>query len=97
MLLIDNTMRNVPIARITVDTPYLSGEVDILCILDMIYDLIIGYVAGARSANDPDLSWQEACTVTTRSQAKKEGRHKPLKVASSPNSAIVNRNKVLRL
>ena len=29
MLLIDNTVRKVPIARITVDTRYLSGEVDV--------------------------------------------------------------------
>ena len=35
--------------------------------------------------------------VTTKSQANREGRHKPLKVASSPNSAIVDRNELLRL
>ena len=29
MLLIYNTVRKVPIARITIDTPYLSGEVDV--------------------------------------------------------------------
>ena len=52
MLLIDNTVRKVPIARITVDTPYLSGEVDVQCLPDAIYDLIIGNVPGARSADD---------------------------------------------
>ena len=62
------------IARITVYTPYLSGEVNVQCLPDVIYDLIIANVAGARSANDPDPNWQEACAVTTRSQAKKEGR-----------------------
>ena len=97
MLLIDNTVRKVPIARITVDTPYLSGEVEVQCLPDAIYDLIIGNVAGTRSADDPDPSWQEACAVTTRSQAKKEGKHKPLKVASSPKSAIVDRNELVRL
>ena len=69
MLLIDNTLRKVPIARITVDTPCLSGEVEVQCFPDVIYDLIIGNMAGARSADDPDPSWQEACAVTTRSQA----------------------------
>ena len=63
----------------------------------MIYDLIIGNVAGVRSADDPDPGWQEACAVTTRSQAKKEGKHKPLKVSSSPKSAIVDRNELVRL
>ena len=60
ILLIDNTVRKVPIARITVDTPYLSGEVDVQCLPDRIYDLIIGSVPGARPADDPDPSWQEA-------------------------------------
>ena len=38
VLLIDNTARKVPIARITVDTPYLSGEVDVEYLPDAIYD-----------------------------------------------------------
>ena len=42
MLLIYNTVRKVPIARITIDTPYLSGEVEVQCLPDAIYDLIIG-------------------------------------------------------
>ena len=59
MLLFDNTARKVPIARITSDTHYLSGEVDFQCLPDGIYDLIIGDVAGARIADDPDPGWQE--------------------------------------
>ena len=97
MLLIDNSVRKVPIARITVDTPYLSGEVDVQCLPDAIYDLIIGNVPGARSAEEPDPGWQEACAVTTRSQAKREGKHLPLKVASSSKSAIVDKNELVRL
>ena len=97
MLLIDNSVRKVPIARITVDTPYLSGEVDVQCLPDAIYDLIIGNVPGARSAEEPDPGWQEACAVTTRSQGKREGKHLPLKVASSSKSAIVDKNELVRL
>ena len=97
MLLIDNSVRKVPIARITVDTPYLSGEVDVQCLPDAIYDLIIGNVPGARSAEEPDPGWQEACAVTTRSQAKREGKHLPLKVSSSSKSAIVDKNELVRL
>ena len=97
ILLIDNTVRKVPVARIAVDTPYLCGEVDVQCLPDAIYDLIIGNVPGAQSADDPDPDWQEACAVTSRSQAKKKGKHTPLKVASSLKSAIVDRNKLIRL
>ena len=32
MLLIDNTVRKVPIARIYVDTPYLKGQVEAQCL-----------------------------------------------------------------
>lgn len=60
MLLIDNTVRKVSSARISVDTPYLSGQVDAQCGPDAIYDLIIGNVPSARSADDPDQNWQEA-------------------------------------
>ena len=67
MLLIDNTARKVPIARITVDTPYLKGQVEAQCLPDGIYDLIIGDIAGARPADEPDPTWQEVCAVTTRS------------------------------
>ena len=72
-MLIDNTARKVPVARITVDTPYLKGQVEAQCLPDAIYDLIIGNVPGARPADEPDLTWQEACAVPTRSQAKKDG------------------------
>ena len=73
MLLIDNTARQVPIAKIGVDTPNLKGQVEAQCLPDPIYDLVIGNVPGVRTADDPDPSWQdhlqEANTVTARSQA----------------------------
>ena len=36
MLLIDNTARKVPIARMYVDMPYLKGDVEAQCLLDPI-------------------------------------------------------------
>ena len=89
MLLMDNTVRKVTIARITIDPPYLSGEVDVECPPDAIYDLIIGNVPGTRPAEDPDPSWQEACAVTTCSQAMKDRKQMPLKVERGLKSAIV--------
>ena len=40
MLLIDNTARKVPIAKIDVDTPYIKGQVEAQCLPDAVYDLI---------------------------------------------------------
>ena len=93
MLLIDNTARKVPIARITVDTPYLKGQVEAQCLPDAIYDLIIGNVPGARPADKPDPTRQDACAVTTRSQAKKDGEVTPLKVPSYQENSIVDKQK----
>ena len=97
MLLIDNTARKVPIARITVDTPYLKGQVEAQCLPDAIYDLIIGNVPGARPADEPDPTWQEACAVTTRSQAKKDGEVTPLKVPSYQDSPIEDKQKLQQM
>ena len=91
MLLIDNTARKVPTARIYVDTPYLKGHVEAQCRSDPMYDLIIGNVPDARDAQNPDPSWQEACAVTTRSQAKKKDERMALKVPSSREMSIVDR------
>ena len=91
MLLIDTTARKVPIVRITIDTPYLKGEVEVQCLPDAIYDLIVtvGNVPGARPAEEAVPTWQEACAVTTRSQAKKDGQVNPLKVLSSGERALL--------
>ena len=101
MLLIDNTARKVPIVKIDVDTPYLKGQVEAQCLPDAVYDLIIGNVPGARAADDPDPSWQvpvqEACAVTTRSQAKKAGEHIPLKVPDTKESPVVDREKLKQM
>ena len=101
MLLIDNTARKVPIAKIDIDTPYLKGQVEAQCLPDAVYDLIVGNVPGARAADDPDPSWQdhvqEACAVTTRSQAKKAGEHIPLKVPSTNESPVVDREKLKQM
>ena len=92
MLLIDNTVRKVPIAKIDVDTPYLKGQVKAQCLPDPIYDLVIGSIPGARAADDPDPSWQdhvqEASTVATRSQAKKAGESIPLKITSTNENPV---------
>ncbi|XP_043212021.1 uncharacterized protein LOC122376289 [Amphibalanus amphitrite] len=78
MLLIDNTVRRVPVAMICVNTPFLIGKVKALCLPDAVYDLIIGQVPGARAPNDPDPEWratepasQTGGAAITRAQSQK--------------------------
>jgi len=91
----------VPIAKIDIDTPKLKDQVETQCLSDAVYDLIVGNVAGARAADDPDLSWQnyvqEACAVTTTSQAKKAGEHTTWKVPSTNESPVVDREKLKQM
>ena len=65
-------MVRAPVALINIDTPYLSGEVEAMCLRDAIYDLIIGNVPGARRVDDPDPTWElggSATFIDTRAEA----------------------------
>ena len=64
MFLIDNTARKAPTANIS--THNITEEVEMQCLPDAIYSLIIGNVKGARAADHPETNWQEVCAVSTR-------------------------------
>ena len=74
-----------------------KGHVEAQCLSDLIYDLIIGNVRDARDAQNPDPRWQEACAVTTRSQAKKKDERTTLKVPSTRESPNVDREKLKQM
>ena len=77
MLLIDNTVRKVPIAKIDIGIPYLKGQVEAQCLPDAVYDLIIGNVPGARAADDPDPRLARSCARSlccNHEKSSKEGR-----------------------
>ncbi|KAK3711512.1 hypothetical protein QZH41_016430, partial [Actinostola sp. cb2023] len=88
MMLIDNTVREVPVALITVDTPYFKGEVEAQCLPDSIYDLIIGNIPGARNPEKPDPDWCEDAAMTTRTQAKRSDVLAPLRVTENHWKAV---------
>ena len=52
--MVDNSLKKVPIARVDLDTPYLTGSVKALCPPDALYDVIIGNICGVRAADDLD-------------------------------------------
>ena len=93
---IDNTVLLEEKARIQVKTPYLSGEVEALCIPEVICDLVVGNVPGARNPDDPDMTAMVGA-VTTRAQARQEVKHKPLTVPGTPKHTRVDRRELIRL
>jgi hypothetical protein len=57
-ILIDGTIRKVPVAVVQVNTPYYFGEVACLCMTNPVYDLILGNIDGVRDPSEPDKTWQ---------------------------------------
>ena len=76
---IDNTVLLAERARIHIKTPYLSGDVEALCISEVICDLVVGNVPSARNPDNPDMSVMVSA-VTTRAQEIQEAVRKPLRV-----------------
>ena len=93
---IDNIVLLAEKARIQVKTLYVSGEVEALCIPEVICDLVVGNVPGARNPDDPDMTSMVGA-VTTRAQAKQEVRHKPLTVPYTPKHTRVSQGELIRL
>ena len=85
-ILIDGTTRKFQVARVSVDTPYFIGELDVLCMKNPVYPLILGNVAGVRSPGDPDTKWKPTellDAVETRHQRKEAT--KPLRALKVPS------------
>ena len=95
-VLIDGTVKKVPIAKVHIDTPFFVGETDAMVMESPIYPLVVGNILGARDVNDPDPEWHcvreetkqvkektETVAVMTRSQAEKLNKPtSPLKLPS---------------
>ncbi|XP_041452935.1 uncharacterized protein LOC121406002 isoform X3 [Lytechinus variegatus] len=57
-VLIDHTVRKMPVARVHIDTPFYKGDVTALCVKNPIYDLVLGNISGVRCPSDPDPEWK---------------------------------------
>ena len=93
MVMINNTVVRAPVAVINIDTPYLSGEVEVMCLEDAIYDLIRGNVPGARLVNDQDPTWKPggaAASVGTRAEVR---NHTNLRKAQAKYKQIQTHNR----
>ena len=98
LILADDTVRIFQSAIVDVYTPYLCGRVKAFCMKTPVYNLIIGNMEGARSADAPDPHCDaERCAVTTRRQAKIEDQTIPLKVAEEVDLAVINPEKLKEL
>ena len=65
---VDNTVRQLPLAHVTIDSPYFIGPVEAVCMTDPIYDVIVGNIPQARDPGNPDPKW--TCEDNTISRQK---------------------------
>ncbi|CAC5422028.1 unnamed protein product [Mytilus coruscus] len=81
-ILAEGSSAKVPIAIITIDSPYYQGEVQAWCMEQPLYDVIKGNIDGAKEPYDPIIS--PSVSVVTRQQAKqRDNPYSKLKVPGS--------------
>lgn len=51
-VLIDGTVRETPVAEIDIDTPYYKGRVTAVCMINPIFDLVIGNIPGVKNTQE---------------------------------------------
>ena len=62
-VMLDGTVRNVPVAKIYVNTPFFAGTVTALCMQHPVFDLVLGNIDGVRCPTDPDPNWSKDLQV----------------------------------
>lgn len=92
-VLLNGTDRKFPVARISVSSPYFTGNCEALCSENPVYDLILGNIPGVRNPSEPNLSWgkkevisqdnESACVIHTRAQKAQESKTTVLNVPSA--------------
>ncbi|XP_041477551.1 uncharacterized protein LOC121425534 [Lytechinus variegatus] len=95
-LLIDRSIRTLPIAVIDINTPFYVGKVSAVCMKTPLYDLILGNIPGVRPAEQPDPQWTlpetviPVCAVQTRAQVQREGKpFRPLKTPHPMEEVVI--------
>lgn len=75
-ILADGSKVSVPIAEVSIDTPFLKGQYEVWCMENPVYDLIVGNVPDAKPADQPDPDWQ-VNAVETRQQKRDKSKPYP--------------------
>ena len=57
---IDGTVKDAPVARIWVSSPYYTGNVNALCMSEPVFDLILGNIPCVREPNESEKDWHSS-------------------------------------
>ena len=95
-VMIDGTARRYPTAIVEIESPFLSGTVEAVCMDRPLYDLVVGNVPGVQETvqvdpvNETEVRNEtvKVQAVVTRAQAKKEHKVKLLNVTDSIDCSL---------
>ena len=97
VMTVARTLLRAPFAEIEVDTPYFSGKVEVLCLKDPLYDLIIGNIPGARAPDDPEKDWGVDSSIVAQKQTKLSTETKPCDSAEVLEQLAVAKRQIVEL
>ncbi|XP_042145250.1 uncharacterized protein LOC121835301 [Ixodes scapularis] len=72
--LVDGTVKVLPEARLSMRTPFFSGEVTALCMESPLYDIILGNIPGALAAGESNPDWDVEAADTGITTEGEEGK-----------------------
>ncbi|XP_062610800.1 uncharacterized protein LOC134272595, partial [Saccostrea cucullata] len=79
-VLADGSKITVPIAEVSINTPFLKEQHEVWCMENPVYDLIVGNVPDAKPATQPDPDWQVNAVETRQQKRNKSKPYTQLKV-----------------
>ena len=92
-VLIDGTIRRVPVAEVTLDTPFFKGTIKAVCMRNPLFDVIIGNVPGTCDAVSSSLAIVEnnhevGAVITRQQEQRAKKQDKPLKVSDAVDGNV---------
>ena len=97
VMAINQTLKEAPIAKIKVDTPYYTEVTQAICLRDPLFDLVIGNIPGARNPNEPVAGVKTCAAAVTRAQTWEDATIKPLAAKEVTLQTSVTKNELVKL
>ena len=72
VLMIDGSVKSVPIARVYIDSPYYEGEVEAMVMKTPVYDVVLGNITKARNVADPNPYWKKKARYVETNKKEKD-------------------------
>ena len=97
VMAINRTLKEAPIAKIKGNTPCYTGVTQAICLRDLLFDLVIENIPGARNPNDPVPDVETCAAAVTRAQARKNATIKPLAAKVVTAQTSVTKDELAKL